>query len=232
MSDNHAPSRSRPELCSVVTQQNHHSHSLTEVALNKRERTNDFHIAKEGDQLPSSVETRLIANDSGENNTYQDNIHNLECNEIMDHSDLKTNSDFTESLAIAADTAAQTVETFTKNCSTQWSPGLVSTVLVKSLPCATEIAPSSSPLLLCNKALALDACTQTLAPFDNNLTLAETVIRDHSEKETLVDRGVQTTRHMSHIYELKKEVERLERELGVARSTLVWQSLMMRLHQL
>ena len=229
MSDNHAPSRSRHELCSVITQQNHHSHSLSEVALNKREHKNDFHVAKEGDQLPSSVDTRLIAIDSGEKNTYQDNIHNLECNEIMDHSDLKTNSDFTESLAIAADTAAQTVETFTKNCSTQWSPGLVSTVLVKSIPCATEIA---SPLLLCNKALASDACTQTLAPFDNNLTLAEKVIHDRSEKETLVDRGIQTTRHTSYTYELKKEVERLERELGVAQSTLVWQSLMMRLHQL
>ena len=113
--------------------------------------------------------------------------------------------------------------------STQWSPITVATKDSTSID--TQLA------LQCNTGEATIATGTQMetSTVQTHLTLLKDDLNKPHATGTLTKRMMQTDeigQNAGTIDKLKKEVERLEGELGMAQSTLVWQSLMMRLHQI
>lgn len=140
---------------------------------------------------------------------------------------LQVQASFKSSSLSVADTTSQTVAISTVDHSTQWSP-----VNAEIQTCSSEmLAPTT---LQPGKRSSSEASTQTVATASPTFACELSRQKPVTRQLDKVDKSVQISRdsETDSTDKLKKEVERMERELGMAQSTVVWQSLMMQLHQL
>ena len=133
--------------------------------------------------------------------------------------------------------ASQTIqENDRADKSTQWSPSYSSVPAAKKST-STDTQPASQDNTESGAIKSTETQTEMTVATQTHLTQIVGGLREPCATETLTERTVQTdeigpwARDARAVNKLKKEVERLERELGMAQSTLVWQSLMMTLLQ-
>ena len=131
--------------------------------------------------------------------------------------------------------ASQTIqESDRADKSTQWSLSYDSvTAAKKSSSTDTQLASQGNAESGAIKST--ETQTEMTVATQTHLTPIEDGLREPRATGTVTERMVQTDeigrQDARAVDKLKKEVERLERELGMAQSTLVWQSLMMTLLQ-
>ena len=137
--------------------------------------------------------------------------------------DTQTQTDF-KSLLSMTECAMQTVNTITRESSTQWSPGDLPS-LRDRFAISTEMPPAHSNQLSSEVA-------QTEVSISSGFCGMHGIDGDTKNNVVLVDKHVQYTTSTKDVEKMKEEIGRLKRQLGVTQSTLIWQSLMTRLHQL
>ena len=130
--------------------------------------------------------------------------------------------------------ASQTIqESDRADKSTQWSPSYSVPAAKKST--STDTQPASQDNTESGAIKSTETQTEMTVATQTHLTQIEDGLHEPCATETLTEQMVQTDeigrQDARAVDKLKKEVERLERELGMAQSTLVWQSLMMTLLQ-
>ena len=137
----------------------------------------------------------------------------------------------------ASKSASQTIqESDRADKSTQWSPNYNSVTATKKSS-STDTQPASQGNAESGATKSTETQTEMTVATQTHLTSIEDGLCEPRATETLTEQMVQTdeighwARDARAVDKLKKEVERLERELGMAQSTLVWQSLMMTLLQ-
>ena len=135
----------------------------------------------------------------------------------------------------ANDGTLQTVENIKVDKSTQSSLGVMkATARSDTINNSPHTETQSASQCECNMEVLTKATgiqTEIVAS-DSHITLPKDEFHltgTLTKRTALTDKSGQYTRDID---KLKKELARLERELGMAQSTLVWQSLMMRLQQI
>lgn len=167
-------------------------------------------------QVSSSTYTCTSATNQG-NNYSQESAKDC---------DTQTQTDIKLPLS-TTECAVQTMNTITREISTQWSP-----VNLPSQP--DTVATSTEMPPACSNHVSSEIATQTQS--SSGLYGAQCCAIDDDRKNNVhvmsVDKHVWGATSTKDVEKMKEEIECLKRQLGVAQSTLVWQSLMTRLHQL
>ena len=201
------------QLSAVVDQQ---EHCLDERSVASHKATKDEHLSPsfpESSQVSGSTCTSVASLDNDSQKS--EKIKNVES--------YTTAGCDSESLVSKKECAVQTTKTSTRDSSAQWSP----VASVRDIGTSTEVPPT---VLCCTNQLLSEVATQTDAPTEFTLDAPNNSCGRGAQH--VVDTGVKDTTSAATVDKLRQEIATLERELSVAQSTLVWQSLMIRLHQL
>lgn len=165
-----------------------------------------------------STNTYTCTSATNQGNSYSQESVVKDCDIIQTQTNFKSSLSMTEC-------AVQTINTITRESSAQWSPGDVPS-LRNTVATSTEM-PSAR-----NNQLSSEVATQTDASISSGFCETHDVDGDRKNNVVLVDKDVQETKSTRDVEKMKEEIGRLKRQLGVTQSTLIWQSLMTRLHQL
>lgn len=142
--------------------------------------------------------------------------------ESVKDGDIQTQTDFKSSLSMM-ECSMQTINIITRESSTQWNPG--------DLPSLRDPVAEMPPAH--SNQLSSEAATQTEVSISSGFCGVHAV--DGNMKNNVVfvnNKDVPDAASTKDVEKMKEEIICLKRELGVTQSTLIWQSLMTRLHQL
>ena len=188
--------------------------------------THSNDAVRDEDQQPTLRDcSRMLTPERVAAATVQDNESHKD---VKDANDSQAQFNFRSSTNMI-ECAVQTMETLTKDVSTQSSPmAAVQDPMSSAMLSATQHNNQESSQTLMEASISISHASEM-----QTRSCKSQPAKTHDDKVTLIDESIQDIKARDYnVEELKKEVAKLERELGMAQSTLVWQSLMIRLYQL